>query len=145
MVRDDTAPEPVTYGRRDDVQRFGAELAERQGLDPAAVQAALAAARYQPSVARFIVPPPAGTAKNWAAYRARFVEPLRIRAGLAFWRANGRWLANLPQLALQRLRRAGVKRISGGEWCTFEDRSRFYSYRRDGVTGRLAAAVWISG
>ena len=86
------APEAVIYGRREDVQRFGAELAERNGLDPAAVLAALAAARFQPSVTRYIMPPPAGTAKNWAAYRARFVEPLRIKAGLAFWRANEAWL-----------------------------------------------------
>jgi len=43
-------------------------------------------------VARFIMPPPAGTAKNWAAYRSRFVEPLRVRAGAAFWRANEGWL-----------------------------------------------------
>ena len=56
-----------------------------------------------------------------------------------------RWLANLPQLARDRLRRAGVRRVSGGEWCTVEDRSRFFSYRRDGITGRLAAAVWIRG
>ena len=56
-----------------------------------------------------------------------------------------RWLANLPQLARDRLQRAGVRHISGGSWCTVEDRERFFSYRRDGVTGRLAAAVWIRG
>ena len=54
-----------------------------------------------------------------------------------------RWLANLPQLARDRLARAGVQRVSGGNWCTVEQRSRFFSYRRDGVTGRLAAAIWI--
>jgi hypothetical protein len=54
-----------------------------------------------------------------------------------------RWLANLPQLARDRLARAGVRRISGGGGCTVEERSRFFSYRRDGVTGRLAAAIWI--
>jgi YfiH family protein len=56
-----------------------------------------------------------------------------------------RWLANLPQLARQRLARAGVRRIAGGEGCTVEQRSRFFSYRRDRVTGRMAAAVWIRG
>jgi YfiH family protein len=54
-----------------------------------------------------------------------------------------RWLANLPQLARERLRHAGVNRIAGGEHCTVTDRARFFSYRRDGRTGRLAAAVWI--
>jgi membrane-bound lytic murein transglycosylase B len=44
------------------------------------------------SVAQLIQPPPSGTAKNWAAYRARFVEPVRIRAGVAFWEENEHWL-----------------------------------------------------
>ena len=92
-ARSDDAPELVTYGSREDVMRFGAELAERRGLDAEWVQAALQRARFVPSVGRFMMPPPAGTAKNWAAYRARFIEPVRIRAGVAFWRANEKWLA----------------------------------------------------
>jgi YfiH family protein len=52
-----------------------------------------------------------------------------------------RWLADLPALARARLRRAGVERVAGGGWCTVEDASRFFSFRRDGVTGRMAAAV----
>jgi membrane-bound lytic murein transglycosylase B len=87
------AAEAVPYGQRDDVRRFAAEVAERRGLDVQAVQSALAEARYIPSVARFIMPPPAGTAKDWGAYRARFVEPRRIAAGAAFWNANEPWLA----------------------------------------------------
>ena len=88
----DTTPDLVTYGRRDDVMRFGTDLAERRSLDAAWVLAALQRARFVPGVAKAIMPPPAGTAKNWAAYRARFVEPIRIRAGVAFWRANQKWL-----------------------------------------------------
>jgi polyphenol oxidase len=53
-----------------------------------------------------------------------------------------KWLANLPQLARDRLRAAGVEHISGGTWCTASDASRFFSYRRDGVTGRMVAVVW---
>jgi len=94
----DEAPDLVTYGRRDDVMAFGAELAERRGLDAAWVQAALQRARFVPSVVKFIMPPPAGTAKNWAAYRGRFVEPIRIRAGAAFWRANEKWLKLAEEL-----------------------------------------------
>jgi len=97
-VRDDNAPEAVTYGRRDDVLHFGDELAERQGLDAAWVRSVLGAARYQPAVVRLVMPPPAGTAKNWAAYRARFVEPRRIQAGLEFWRANERWLRKAEEV-----------------------------------------------
>jgi YfiH family protein len=54
-----------------------------------------------------------------------------------------RWLADLPQLARERLHAAGVQRSFGGTWCTVEDASRFFSFRRDRVTGRMAAAVWI--
>jgi membrane-bound lytic murein transglycosylase B len=98
QVRSDDAPDIVTYGQRDDVMRFGAELAERRGLDVVRVQVALQNARFQPSVTKFIMPPPAGTAKNWAAYRSRFVEPIRIRAGVAFWRANEKWLRLAEEL-----------------------------------------------
>ena len=54
-----------------------------------------------------------------------------------------RWLADLPGLARDRLQRAGVRRITGGHWCTVDDGSRFFSYRRDGRTGRMAAAIAI--
>ncbi|HEY4957203.1 MAG TPA: lytic murein transglycosylase B [Caldimonas sp.] len=95
---DDNAPDIVTYGSRDDVARFADAIAERRGLDADWVRRALAQARFIPSVTRSIMPPVAGTAKNWAAYRARFVEPVRIRAGVAFWRANERWLAQAEQI-----------------------------------------------
>jgi YfiH family protein len=56
-----------------------------------------------------------------------------------------RWLANLPQLARDRLQAAGLRSLSGGAWCTVTDASRFFSFRRDRVTGRMAAAVWLHG
>lgn len=56
--------------------------------------------------------------------------------------ARERWLADLPELARLRLRRLGVRHLSGGAWCTVEDRANFFSYRRDGRTGRMAASVW---
>ncbi len=52
-----------------------------------------------------------------------------------------RWRANLVELARRRLSGLGVVQISGGGWCTATDASRFFSFRRDGRTGRLAAAV----
>jgi membrane-bound lytic murein transglycosylase B len=91
-VAHDSAPDAVTYGRRDDAMALADELAQRHGLDPAWTRAQLAQARFQPTVARLIMPPPAGTAKNWAAYRARFIEPERIKAGAAFWSTHQRWL-----------------------------------------------------
>lgn len=56
--------------------------------------------------------------------------------------AAPKWLADLPGLARDRLRAAGVRRVGGGAWCTLEDRARFFSFRRDGLTGRMAAAIW---
>ncbi|MFL6696349.1 MAG: peptidoglycan editing factor PgeF [Vitreoscilla sp.] len=54
-----------------------------------------------------------------------------------------KWLANLPALAEGRLRRLGLMDVTGCGLCTVSDASRFFSYRRDRVTGRLAAAAWI--
>ncbi len=53
-----------------------------------------------------------------------------------------RWLANLPALALKRLQAAGVQCVSVAGDCTVEDASRFFSFRRDGRTGRMVAAIW---
>ena len=80
------------YGRQPTVLAFAAQASAHHGLDATWVERHLAQARRQEAVRRLIMPPPAGTAKNWAAYRARFIEPQRIAAGLAFWRANQRWL-----------------------------------------------------
>jgi copper oxidase (laccase) domain-containing protein len=54
-----------------------------------------------------------------------------------------RWRADLPAIVRDRLARVGVAEVDGGTWCTFADAARFYSFRRDGKTGRHAAAVWI--
>jgi YfiH family protein len=57
---------------------------------------------------------------------------------------GGRWLADLPALARRRLAMAGVADVSGGDLCTHSDAARFYSYRRDGATGRMAALAWLA-
>ena len=57
---------------------------------------------------------------------------------------EGKWLADLFLLGGQRLARAGVHRIYGGGLCTFSDPARFYSYRRDRTTGRMAALIWLA-
>jgi polyphenol oxidase len=67
-----------------------------------------------------------------AAFRAR---------GAAF---PGKYFADLFALARLRLARAGVTRVSGGGICTLSDPARFFSYRRDGKTGRMAAFIWLS-
>jgi copper oxidase (laccase) domain-containing protein len=57
---------------------------------------------------------------------------------------EGKWLADLFLLGGQRLARAGVHRIYGGGLCTVSDPARFYSYRRDRTTGRMAALIWLA-
>ena len=72
--------------------------------------------------------------------------PERRDRALARFKAMGgaKWHADLAGLASDRLEASGVARIGGGTWCTVTDASRFFSYRRDGVTGRMAAAIWIA-
>lgn len=58
-------------------------------------------------------------------------------------RGAGKFLADLNLLARQRLMRLRVGSIHGGTLCTYSDPERFYSYRRDGATGRMASLVWM--
>ena len=56
----------------------------------------------------------------------------------------GKWLADLYLLARQRLAALGVTAVHGGDSCTFTEAERFFSYRRDGRTGRMASLVWLA-
>ena len=80
----------------------------------------------------FGVSPAAVQTPDASGHAARFV-PLK----------TGKWLADLPGLARDRLAACGVTAVSGGTWCTASDASRFFSFRRDGVTGRMVAAIWL--
>ena len=57
---------------------------------------------------------------------------------------SGKYLADLYALARDRLVTLGIEHIDGGNFCTFTDQERFFSYRRDKVTGRFASVIWIS-
>ena len=57
---------------------------------------------------------------------------------------SGKWLADLFALGRRRLAACGVKRIFGGGDCTFNNPQRFYSYRRERTTGRMAALIWLA-
>ena len=82
-----TAAGPL-YATRPDVLQIANDIAERRNLDPQWVRQAIGQARYMPAIARAITPPAVGTPKNWAVYRSRFIDPIRIKAGVAFWQAN---------------------------------------------------------
>jgi polyphenol oxidase len=57
--------------------------------------------------------------------------------------AEGKYRADIVRLARQRLNALGITRISGGTFCTFHQKDKFFSYRRDGVTGRMGTFIWL--
>jgi hypothetical protein len=75
--------------------------------------------------------------------RAAFVA-IQPQASSAFIPGrNGKWFADLYALARLRLNALGITRIYGGESCTFRERDRYFSYRRDGTTGRMGTFIWL--
>jgi polyphenol oxidase len=75
--------------------------------------------------------------------RAAFVALDREAAAAFVGNARGRWQCDLQALARARLRALGIDSLHGEEACTYAQPQRFYSYRRDGVTGRMAALIWL--
>jgi hypothetical protein len=57
---------------------------------------------------------------------------------------SGHWLGNLYSLARLRLKKLNIHAIYGGDYCTYTDKERFFSYRRDGSTGRMASLIWMT-
>jgi YfiH family protein len=81
--------------------------------------------------------------------RAAFVTGDAQAAQMFAPLAGGKWLANLAGLARQRLARLGITQVFGNDgsldWCTVTQPSRFFSHRRDRVSGRLAVSIWREG
>jgi membrane-bound lytic murein transglycosylase B len=87
------AVEATPYATREDAMRFADDVAARRDLDRDWVRATIGAARWAGSAPRLMLPAARGTAKNWRAYRGRFIDPVRIAAGVRFWRDNAATLA----------------------------------------------------
>lgn len=114
----------------------------------------LARGVLEATVARLRVPPP-----ELLAWLGPAIGPAHFEVGeevrAAFLRqdsaadaaftanARGRWQCDLGALARQRLAALGVTAMFGGNWCTYADPARFFSYRRDGRCGRMAALIWL--
>ncbi len=91
-ARSEPAPETY-YAERADAMRFADDMAARRGLPADWVRGMIGQAVFLPNVPRLMLPPPRGTAKNWRVYRSRFIDPVRIRAGVRFWERNRATLA----------------------------------------------------
>ncbi|HQO16105.1 MAG TPA: peptidoglycan editing factor PgeF [Methylotenera sp.] len=79
--------------------------------------------------------------------RAQFIAK-DAQAENAFKAQGNKWLGDIYQIARQRLNQLGVTQIYGGSvnenFCTYTDATRFYSFRRDNVTGRMASLIWLT-
>jgi len=75
--------------------------------------------------------------------RATFVSAQPQSASAFTPGQHGKWLADIYALARLRLNALGITQIYGGDFCTYRERERFFSYRRDGVTGRMGTFIWI--
>ena len=75
--------------------------------------------------------------------RERFVDHDPSAASAFAAERNGKWRCDINRLARQRLHALGIGRVSGGQHCTLTDAERFFSYRRDGLTGRMASLIWL--
>lgn len=82
---EETPGEFVNFGQWREIASFIDQMVEKHGFDKAELQAVLAQVKYADSAIQLIKPAPPGRPKNWQAYRARFVEPVRINAGVKFW------------------------------------------------------------
>jgi len=72
-----------------------------------------------------------------------FVDKDELNA-LAFTETSkGQYLCDIYRLARNELKTAGVKQVTGGDFCTYSEHKRFYSYRRNHVTGRMASLIWL--
>ena len=74
------------YANSPEAMQTADVIAQRLGLDAQWIRQAIGQAHYMPGIARAIAPPPVGTPKNWTVYRSRFIDPVRISAGVKFWR-----------------------------------------------------------
>lgn len=95
--RSTPASKGTPYAGRDDAMQFADEVAERRSLNQRWTRSAIAQAQLLPVVVKLMQPAPSGTPKNWALYRSRFIDPVRIQAGVRFWQANRAALARAEQ------------------------------------------------
>jgi YfiH family protein len=137
---------PVLFAARDG-SVVGAAHAGWRGLAAGVLERTVAAMRAAPGDILAWLGPAAGPSRYeiGTEVRAAFVDTHADAAACFTLTRPGHYLIDLYALARLRLRAAGVDAPFGGGLCTITDAARFYSYRRDGRTGRMASLVWIGG
>ena len=133
---------PVLFAARDG-SAIGAAHAGWRGLAAGVLEATVAALSSSAALQAWLGPS-IGPAhfEVGAEVREAFVSHDREAATGFSANARGRWQADLAALAHARLSRLGVESISAEQGCCFAEPQRFFSYRRDGTTGRMAALIW---
>jgi polyphenol oxidase len=134
---------PVLFASRDGTA-VGAAHAGWRGLAAGVLEATVARLGIAPGELLAWLGPCIGARHFEVGSEVRAAFLARDARAEACFSANarGRWQCDLSSLARARLRAVGVD-VFGGEWCTFADPARFYSYRRDGRCGRMAALIWL--
>jgi polyphenol oxidase len=126
--------------------RVGVAHAGWRGLAGGVVQATVAALGGDPADLVAWLGPAIGRGafEVGPEVRLAFVQRLPNAGSCFLANDNGRFQADLCGLARNVLGRAGVGSVHGGAWCTATERDRFFSFRRDGVTGRMATIAWLA-
>ncbi|MDX5629891.1 MULTISPECIES: purine nucleoside phosphorylase YfiH [unclassified Brenneria] len=115
-----------------------------RGLCAGVLEETLSCFRAEPSQVMAWLGPAIGPEKFEVGPEVRDAFIQHDVTAISAFRPNGdKFLADIYQLARLRLRAGGVTQIFGGEFCTVSDARRFFSYRRDGVTGRMASLIWL--
>lgn len=137
---------PVVFAARDG-GRIGIAHAGWRGLAGGVLEATVRALGLPGPELRAWLGPAIGPAafEVGPEVRAAFVAPDPGAAGALTANARGRWQADLYSLARRRLAALGIAAVAGGGECTCLGTSRYYSFRREAVTGRLATLAWIGG
>lgn len=136
---------PVIFCSRSG-DRVGAAHAGWRGLVDGVLEATIAALACDPSELMAWLGPAIGPQAFEVGEEVREAFLARDSGSAHCFAANtrGRWMADLYALARRRLAAAGVNAVFGGGLCTYTDADRFFSYRRDTRTGRMATLIWIS-
>jgi YfiH family protein len=117
-----------------------------RGLSAGVIEAAIGALAIDPQRLRAWIGPGIGPAHFEVGEEVRTAFCAHDQQAVAAFERNsrGRWQCDLYRLVEQRLARSGVTSVAGERRCTYAEAASFYSFRRDGATGRMAALIWIA-